>query len=176
MYYFFLRGRFTRSLGSWPCASVHWYISAVPFVGFVDVTYCSNTSWVWFMLVFYQVQNGAVKLVLWRRWNVPEQHASSDVREPISLDQAVLADQPGVARAFALRAGVCRFAPLAPLSVLASRSLNPGRCTHSPMEKICLSLNRTCIVAALCFGKKVTRVKHHCVHYRQKEKSKEKES
>ena len=32
----------------------------------------------------------------------------------------ILAGQPGVARAFALRAEVCRFAPQAPLSFLAS--------------------------------------------------------
>ena len=36
-----------------------------------------------------------------------------------------LVDQPGVARAFALRAEVCRFAPPTPFSFLASRSLNP---------------------------------------------------
>ena len=36
-----------------------------------------------------------------------------------------LAGQPGVARAFALRAEVCHFAPLALLSFLASPSLNP---------------------------------------------------
>ena len=36
-----------------------------------------------------------------------------------------LAGQPGVARAFALRAEVCRFAPLALLSFRASRSLSP---------------------------------------------------
>ena len=36
------------------------------------------------------VQPGAVKLVLWRHWmHAPELHASSDVREPISLHQAV---------------------------------------------------------------------------------------
>ena len=37
----------------------------------------------------------------------------------------ILAGQPGVARAFAIRAEVCRFASLAPLSFLASRSINP---------------------------------------------------
>ena len=37
----------------------------------------------------------------------------------------VLAVQPGVARAFALRAELGRFAPLALLSFVASRLLNP---------------------------------------------------
>ena len=37
----------------------------------------------------FVVQPGAVKLVLWSHWNAPEQHAPSDVREPISLHQAV---------------------------------------------------------------------------------------
>ena len=34
------------------------------------------------------IQNGAVKLVHWCHWSAPEQHASSDVREPTSLHQA----------------------------------------------------------------------------------------
>ena len=46
------------------------------------------------------------------------------------------------------------------------------------VSPIALFVNHCCIIEALGFGKKVTRVKHHCVHYvyRQKEKSKEKES
>ena len=50
-----------------------------------------------------------------------------------------LAGQPGVARAFALRAEVCRFAPQAPLSFLASRSLHPEVNTL-PYEENCSSI------------------------------------
>ena len=60
----------------------------------------------------------------------------------------VLAGQPGVARAFALRADVCRFAPLALLSVsLPDHStLGDG---HKPLWEnfFCSSLNPTCIIA-----------------------------
>ena len=45
------------------------------------------TSWSQSCLIL--IQNGEVKLVLWRHWNAPEQHASSDVREPISVHEAV---------------------------------------------------------------------------------------
>ena len=50
-----------------------------------------------------------------------------------------LAGQPGVAQAFALRAEVCRFAPLAPLSFFASRSLHPEVNTL-PYEENCSSI------------------------------------
>ena len=45
----------------------------------------------------------------------------------INLEQLniLLAGQPGVVLAFALCAELCRFAPLAPLSFLVSRSLSP---------------------------------------------------
>ena len=61
------------------------------------------------------------------------------------------------------------------LLLLRSALSLPGRSAqrYSPREKIALLW--TCIIAALAFGKKVTRVKHNCVHYRQKEKNKEKE-
>ena len=79
---------------------------------------------------------------------------------------------PGVARAFALRAEVCRFAPQAPLSFLTSRSLHP-EVNKLPMKKIALrslNLHNT----AFAFGKVTGVIKHLCVHYRQKKKSKEK--
>ena len=56
---------------------------------------------------------------------------------------AELAGQSGVARVFALRAELCRFAHLAPLSFLASRLLSP---------------QMNILIAALA-GKNVTRVK-----------------
>ena len=51
-----------------------------------------------------------------------------------------LAVQPGVARAFALRVELGRFAPLALLSFVASRLLNPEM-NRLPMEKDCSSLS-----------------------------------
>ena len=50
-----------------------------------------------------------------------------------------LAGQPGVVRAFALRAEVCRFAIAPSAFSLPDHSIQ--RWTHSPMEKICSSLN-----------------------------------
>ena len=60
----------------------------------------------------------------------------------------ILGGPPGVARTFALGADFCCFAPLAQLSFLASRSLNPEKSTL-PQEKICssLSLHSSCQLA-----------------------------
>ena len=51
-----------------------------------------------------------------------------------------LAVQPGVARAFVLHSTLnCRFAPVAPHSVLASQSI--AQPTDDPIEKLCSALN-----------------------------------
>ena len=62
---------------------------------------------------------------------------------------AKVAVQPGVARAVAVRSTwslrscgstqLCRFAPVSPLSFLASRSITQS--TDNPMEKLCSALN-----------------------------------
>ena len=56
--------------------------------------------------------------------NAPEFHASSDVRGPISLHQAVLTSCPA-RRCSGIRAQLCRFAPVAPdlLNFVTSNSL-----------------------------------------------------
>ena len=51
----------------------------------------------------------------------------------------VLAVQPGDARAYLRSAQLCRFAPVAPHSFLASRSV--AQPTDDPMEKLCSALN-----------------------------------
>ena len=84
-----------------------------------------------------------------------------------------LAGQPGVARAFALRAEVCRFVPVAPLSFLASRSLHQEVNTL-PHEENCSSIVELAKQQLLLLEKVTRVIKHYCVHYRQKKKSKEK--
>ena len=89
-----------------------------------------------------------------------------------------LAGQPGVARAFALRAEGCRFAPL-PGSAQRSRFpiTHPSVMNTLPYGENLLFFESNLHNSSFGFWKKkVTRVKHHCVHYRQKEESKEKKS
>ena len=92
----------------------------------------------------------------------------------------ILAVQPGVARAFALRAELGRFAPLALLSFLASRSLNPEM-NRLPDGKN-IAHRRAHITAAFTLekeailisnGKIVTQVEHHGVQYQLGEKDRE---
>ena len=88
----------------------------------------------------------------------------------------ILAGQPGVAQAFALRAEVCRFAPLASSAQLSRFPINQSRGEHTPLCRK-FALRWTCIKTAFAFGKNVTRVIiHYCVHYQQKKNSKEKKS
>ena len=84
-----------------------------------------------------------------------QKHARSAIARATSGWPASNISWPArLARAFALRAEVCRFAPLALFSFLASRYLNLDVNT-SPMEKICFSLN---LQSSPGFGKRVTQV------------------
>ena len=66
-------------------------------------------------------------------------NAKQVIRRVLVFIYNKLAGQPGVARAFALRAEVCRCAPQAPLSFLASQSLHPEVNTL-PYEENCSSI------------------------------------
>ena len=129
----------------------------------ISITYLAPISWLAALATCRRIVNS----LLWGSFLIKfsSLSASTNIEE--------LAGHPGVARAFALRAEVCRFAPQAPLS-LACLPITPSRGEHTPLWRKLLFDRSTCIIQ-LSLLEKVTRViERHCVHYRQKKKSKEK--
>ena len=91
------------------------------------------------MLYTTSVQVGATERHFLRLPGLaPDRRGSKEGDHP-TIYIYILACQPGVARAFALRAELRRFAPQAPLSFLASRSLKPVMNSRKDCSSIALA-------------------------------------